>query len=116
MKEKIKKIIESNPVAFATMNKNKPYVIGVACCRVIEKDKILITDNFMNSTIKNILKNNNVSLVAWDKKCNGIQIIGKAKYYKEGKWLDYVKKMKENKGMPSKGAIIIKISKIIESK
>ncbi|MDD5606704.1 MAG: pyridoxamine 5'-phosphate oxidase family protein [Candidatus Pacebacteria bacterium] len=116
IRPKTKKIIEGNPVAFATVGNNKPYVIGTAYCRVVEKNKILITDNFMNSTIKNILENNNVALVAWDNKWNGVQIIGKAKYYKKGKWLDFVKNIEENNGMPSKGAILIKINKIIESK
>jgi len=111
-----KKIIENNPVAFATISGNKPYVIGVACCKVLNRNTILITDNYMKSTIKNILKNNNVALVAWNKKWEGIQILGKTKYYREGKWLDHVKKMKENKGLPAKGAILVKISKIIKSK
>lgn len=113
---KAKKIIENNPVAFATISGNKPYVIGVACCKVLDKDTIIITDNFMKSTVKNILKNNNVALVVWNKKWEGVQILGKAKYYKEGKWLDYVKKMKENRGMPAKGAILIKVVKVIKSK
>ncbi len=116
MKGKTKKIIEDNPLAFATIKNNKPYVIGIAHCRVVKKDKILITDNFMNLTVKNILKNDNVALIAWDKKWNGIQVLGKAKYYKKGKWLDFLRRMKENKGMPSKGAILVKIDKIIESK
>ena len=113
---KTKKIIENNPVAFATISGNKPHVIGVAYCKVLGKDTILITDNFMKSTVKNILKNNNVALVAWNKKWEGVQILGKVKYYREGKWLDYVKKMKENRGMPAKGAILIKVGKVIKSK
>jgi len=30
--------------------------------------------------------------------------------------LNYVKKLKENKGFPAKGAIVVKVEKIIESK
>ena len=111
-----KKIIENNPISFATIKNNKPYVIGVAYCKVVENDKILITDNFMKSTIENIIKNNNVALVAWDKKLNGYQFLGKANYYKKGRWLDYIKKMKENRDLPTKGAILVKVSKIIKSK
>ncbi len=116
MEEKIEKIIENNPVALATISGDKPYAIGVAYCKVVDKDTILITDNFMSSTVENIMKNNNVALVVWDKKWDGIQILGKAKYYKEGKWLNYVKKMKENEGLPAKGAILVKVGKIIEAK
>lgn len=113
---KIKEIIENNPVALATIRSNRPYVIVVACCKVIDNDKILITDNFMKSTVQNILKNNNVAIVVWDKKWKGYQFLGKAKYYEKGKWLDYVKNIKENKGLSAKGAILVKIKTVIESK
>lgn len=83
---------------------------------MLNKDTILITDNFMKSTVKNILRNNNVAMVVWNKKWEGVQILGKAKYYRKGKWLDYVRKMEENKGMPAKGAILVKVGKIIKSK
>lgn len=112
----IKKIIENNPVAFATVKNNKPYVIGVAYCKVIEKDKILVTDNYMKSTVDNILKNNNVAMVVWNNKWEGYQFVGKAEYFQKGKWADYVKRMKENKKLPAKGAILIKVKKIIQSK
>ena len=112
----IKKIIEQNPLAFATIADKKPYVIGIASCKIVEGDKILITDNFMKTTVRNVLENNHVALVVWNKKEEGYQFLGKAKYYKEGKWLNYVKGLKENKGLPVKGAIIIKIEKIIKSK
>ncbi|MFA5392488.1 MAG: pyridoxamine 5'-phosphate oxidase family protein [Candidatus Paceibacterota bacterium] len=112
----IKKIIEQNPLAFATIGNKKPYVIGVASCKVVEGDKIVLTDNFMKTTVRNLLENNNVALVVWNKKGEGCQFLGKAKYYKKGKWLNYVKKLKENKEFPAKGAIIVKVEKIIESK
>jgi uncharacterized pyridoxamine 5'-phosphate oxidase family protein len=112
----IKKIIEQNPLAFATMVNKKPYVIGVASCKIVKGDKVLVTNNFMKTTIRNISKNNNVALVVWNKEGEGYQFLGKAKYYKEGKWLNYVKDLKENKGLPAKGAIVIKVEKIIKSK
>jgi hypothetical protein len=114
--QEIKKVIENNPLSFATIKGNKPYVIGVAYCKVIDNDRILITDNYMRTTLENIKKNPNVALVVWDKNWNGYQFLGKCKYYKRGKWLQYVKKMKENKGLPAKGAILIKVSTIIKSK
>lgn len=110
-----KKIIENNPVTLATISGNKPYAIGVAYCKVLD-NTILITDNFMKSTVRNILKNNNVAMVVWNKKWEGCQILGKAKYYQKGKWLEYVKNMKENKGLPAKGAILVKVNKVIKSK
>ena len=65
---KAREIIENNPISLATVKNNKPYVIGVAYCMVVDDDKILITDNFMISTVKNILSNNNVAIVVWNKK------------------------------------------------
>jgi len=112
----VKKIIEQNPLAFATIINKKPYVIGVASCKIIDTDKILITDNFMKTTVRNLLENNNIALVVWNKMEEGYQFLGKAKYYKKGKWLNYAKDLKENKGLPAKGAIVIKVLKIIKSK
>jgi len=113
---KVKKIIEENALALATINlRRNPYVIGVAYCKVKE-NKIIITNNFMKNVIKNILNNPNIAIVVWDKKWNGYQFLGKAKYYQKGKWLNFVKSLKENKGMPTKGVIVVTINKIIKSK
>lgn len=109
-------MIEENAIAFATFNRGRPYVIGVAYCKVVGRDKILITDNYMRATIRNIQKNSKVALVVWDKDWNGYQFLGTCKYYQKGKWLEYVKNMKENKGFPAKGAMLVKVNKIIKSK
>lgn len=110
----IKKIIEENPVAFATVADNKPNVIGVAYVKVISKDEVLVTDNYMKQTKDNLIRNNNICLAVWNKDWEGYKLIGTAQYMDKGKWFDYVKKMPENKGLPAKGAIIIKISEIIK--
>jgi len=112
---RVKKIIEMNPIAFATVDNKKPYVIAVAFCKVVSDDEILITDNFMEQTIKNIKKNKSVALVVWQG-FEGYQLLGTCKYYKIGKWIDYVKNMKENKKLSAKGAILVKVNKIIQSK
>lgn len=111
---KAKKIIEENPVAFATMNNNKPNVIAVAYVKVISRNQIVITDNFMKQTKRNLAKNNNICLAVWNKKWEGIKLIGKAKYYTKGKWKKFVEDMKENKDYVIKGAILITVSKLIK--
>ena len=112
----IKNIIEKNPVAIATiMSNNKPNIVAVAEVRVVSEKEILVTDNFMNQTIKDVSLINNVCVLVWNKEWIGYKIIGTAKYFNKGKWLEYVKSMKENKGLPAKGAILIKVSKIIPS-
>jgi len=111
----IKKLLEKNPIAFATVDQfGKPNVIGVAYVKVISAKKILITDNYMNQTIKNLKNNANVCLVAWDKKWQGVKLIGQALYFTQGEWIEYIKKIKENKNLPTKGAIVVNISKIIK--
>lgn len=112
---RVKEIIEKNTIALATIDEGKPYVIAVAFCRVVSDDEILITDNYMEKTLKNIKENNNVALVVW-KGFKGYQILGTCEYIQKGKWAEYVKNLKENKKMPAKGAILVKVNKIIKSK
>lgn len=114
---KIKNLIENNPIALATITTDgKPNIIGVAFVKVVSKNQIIVTDNFMNQTIKDISENNNVCLIVWDDKMNGYKLIGTAEYYTDGQWKTYVTQMEANKGLPAKGAILVKISQIIKSK
>jgi predicted pyridoxine 5'-phosphate oxidase superfamily flavin-nucleotide-binding protein len=114
--KKLKGLIEKTPMALATaMPDGKPNVIGVACVKVVGEDKLLVTDNFMNQTIKDIKNNPSVAMVVWDKDMNGFKLVGKAKYFDKGEWLNKVKVMPENKGLPAKGAILVKVELIIKS-
>ncbi|MFA7707614.1 MAG: pyridoxamine 5'-phosphate oxidase family protein [Candidatus Pacearchaeota archaeon] len=113
----IKNIIESNAMGFATTDKNgNPHNIAVGFAKVISKDEIIITNNYLNETINNISKNNNVSLVVWqrdwEENCVGYELKGTAQYFTSGKWADFIKKIPINKEEPCKGAILIKINKI----
>ena len=113
---KIKKIVEENPVVISTVMKNGcPNCIAVAFVKVVSAKEILITDNFMNQTVVDMAGNKNVCLLVWNKQGEGYKIIGLAKYYQIGKWKKFVEKMKENKGLPAKGAIVVKVSKVIKS-
>lgn len=112
-----KKIIEGNPVAFATVNRvGKPNVIAVAFVKVISKNQALITDVAMRQTRNNLKENNNICLAVWDKNWKGYKLIGKAKYFSTGKWKRFVEEMPENKGEKPKGAIVVIVSKIIRLK
>ena len=112
----IKHIIENNPVALATViDGGKPNVLGVACVKVVSDTEVLVTDNYMNQTLQDILNNKNVCLLVWDKNLKGYKMIGQAEYFSDGKWLDFVKGLPDNAGLPAKGAILVKIEKIIPS-
>jgi hypothetical protein len=112
--DKIKKIIEENPVAFATSNNNIPNVIAIAYIKVVSDNEILITDNYMNGSKENLLKNPNVCLAVWDRDWNGYKIIGTAQYLTNGKWFDHIKELPENKDCPAKGAILVSVTEIRE--
>ena len=111
----LKKIIEENPVAFATVDKfSNPNVIGVAAVKVVSTNQIIITDNFMKQTKENIKLNSNVCLAVWDKDWNGYKLIGNAEYFTDGKWKSFVEKLPENNGFEAKGAILITIPNIVK--
>lgn len=112
-----KKLIEENAVAFSTVNKEgNPHCSVVAFVKVISKDEILITCNYMVSSIENIQRNPNVCLTVWNKdwqkNCVGYSLIGKAKYFTSGKYFEMIKKIPENQNEPCKGAILVKVEKI----
>ena len=112
----IKNIIEKNPVALATvMDSGKPNVLGVACVRVVSDTEMVITDNYMNQTLKDILNNKNICLLVWGKDLKGYKMIGRAEYFKSGNWVNFIKSLPDNAGLPAKGAILVKVEKIIPS-
>ncbi|MBT4870269.1 MAG: pyridoxamine 5'-phosphate oxidase family protein [Candidatus Diapherotrites archaeon] len=112
--EELKQLIESNPLSFSTINKTlAPHIIYVMYAKVIDKNKILITDNYMEKTKQNILYNNKVSLSVLVGEV-AFEIIGTAKYFEEGNYFDQVKNMPENKEEPCKGAIVVSVEKIVK--
>ncbi len=112
---KLKTIIERNNIAFATIDKNnKPNAVYFSGVKVVSKNQILITDNYINKTKKNILINPICTLVVTDSKFDkGHQLKGIANYFSSGKWLKKAKTLKENNGFPAKGAAVVTIKEII---
>ena len=109
--EDIKEKLEKATIAVATCDKNSnPHNIAIMYAKVSE-NKIIITNNFMKKTIENIKVNNKVSLVFWETE-EGWRIDGEAAYYNSGKWLEFIKNLKENNGFPDRGAIVIDIKNI----
>ena len=113
----IKDVIESHPISLATVNESgNPYVIAITCYKVIGDNKILLCDTYMENTLKNIKRNNNVALVAVSKDHTGYQFFGKADYYTEGELFQLCKELKAKKGLSCKGALLIEINKVAISK
>lgn len=112
----VKKLIEFEAVAVATVMENgNPNIIGVACVKVARGNQILITDNYMNQTVKDIQNNPRVALAVWNRKWEGYKLLGKAQYFDKGKWLERVRAIPENKGMPAKGAILVSVDRVMKA-
>jgi len=117
IKKELKKIIEENALAFATIDEiGNPHCIAVGFVRVVSKNQILVTDNYMFETRKNIQRNPNVALAVWNKEwkenCIGYGLKGTTEYFTDGKWYKMAKEILENREEPCKGAILITINKI----
>ncbi len=109
IKDKIEKAI----IAVATVNsEGNPHNIAIMYAKV-KDGKVIITNNYMKTTIENIKNNPNISLVFWEGK-KGWRINGKVDYYDSGKWLDFVKSLEENKGESANGALIINVEEVKE--
>ncbi len=109
--EDIKDKIKNKILALASVDDaGKPHPIAVEV-NDLKDNKIIITDNFMKTTIENIKESSWVSLLFWENG-EGFRIDGKAEYHSSGKWFDFVKGLKENKCYSPKGAVIVNILKI----
>ncbi len=113
----IKSMIENNACGLATIGKDgTPHNIAVAYLKVISKNEIIVSDNYLNETIENIKRNPDIALVVWAdnwrEDCVGYELKGKAEYFTSGKWIEFIKKIPINEGEPCKGAMLITIDKI----
>lgn len=109
-----KELIEKGILSLATCDlENRPNTVAVSYCRVVEGNKILITDNYMNKTRINLLMNNKVALAIWtsDQK-EGYQFKGIAEYLISGKWKKAVNEDPNNKGEAHKAAVLVTVEEI----
>ncbi|MBU0976671.1 MAG: pyridoxamine 5'-phosphate oxidase family protein [Patescibacteria group bacterium] len=109
-----KRLLENSIVSFSTSSiRCRPNLVAVSCVKVVAEDKILITDNFFGKTRKNLLDNSMVSMAVWSPKgTKGWQFKGTARYCTRGKWKKVVDRMKENKGLAHKAAVVIQVKEI----
>lgn len=113
----IKKLIEENAVAVSTVGiDGNPHCIAVAYVKVVSDNQILITDNYMVTTLENLKSNKNVAIAVWNKdwkkECIGYELKGVAEYFIEGTWHDKVKQIPENEDESCKGAILVTVNNI----
>ena len=97
----------------ATADKlGEPNIIVVEVNKLTEKREIVVSDNLMKTTLKNIMENRKVAILFTDNQTCWWRIKGDAKYDKRGKWFNFVKKLKTNIGYKTKGVLIIKVKQI----
>jgi predicted pyridoxine 5'-phosphate oxidase superfamily flavin-nucleotide-binding protein len=115
--KQLKNLIENNALGFATIDEdNTPHCIAVGFVKVVSKNQLLISDNYLVRCVSNIAKNPAVALVVWNQdwkdNCIGFELGGTAEYFSKGKWHEMIKKIPENKDAPCKGAILITVTRI----
>ncbi len=118
---KVKRLFKKQSlVAFATADKRgKPNVVPIFWKRILENEKILLLDNFMKTSKKNLLENKNVCLGFWDVKTEeAYKIKGKAAYHTEGTVYEQGKKFMQSKRAEAipKGVVEIRVSAIYTTK
>lgn len=115
--DQIKQLLESNAIAFATVNeKGEPHGIAVACPKIISDTELLLTDNFMGETRTNLEKNVNVALTVWnndwEEECLGFELKGVAEIVKDNEHHNLLRSMEDNEGLPCKAGILIKVTRV----
>ena len=110
----IKKVIEENVIAFATIDSNgNPNVVALACCKVVGNNLVLLSDNYMNKTRSNLLQNKICAFAVWTKdEKKGYQLKGFAEYLTSGNWKDKVDKDPDNDGLAHKAAVLFTVEEI----
>jgi len=114
---KVKKLFERlDLVAFATADKNgSPNVVPIFWKKISDEETILLIDNFMKMSKRNVLENNKVCISFWDSETEeAYKIKGTGIYhvkgiiYDEGK--DFIQS-KQPKRIP-KGVVEVKVAEI----
>jgi len=118
---KVKRLFNKQAlVAFGTADKRgNPNVVPIFWKKVLKKEKILLLDNFMRTSKKNLLQNSSVCLTFWDAQTEeSYKIKGKATYHTEGPIYEQGKKFIQSKRPEAipKGVVEIKPRAIYTTK
>jgi uncharacterized protein len=115
MTEEMMDAIEKDLVFLATASSEGiPNVVPIGFARPIDNGSILIADNYMNKTRKNIEENPNVAIVTKDAQKNPYQFKGNAEIFESGKIFDEVVEWAQNvmTKLNPKAAIVVKVTEI----
>jgi uncharacterized protein len=115
MTKEMLEAVEKDLVFLATSTKEGiPNVVPIGFARPIDEETILIADNYMNKTRKNLEENPNISLVTKDATKCPYQFKGKIEIFESGKYFDIVTEWGQNAmtKLTPKAAILMKVSEI----
>jgi predicted pyridoxine 5'-phosphate oxidase superfamily flavin-nucleotide-binding protein len=107
--------IEKDLVFLATSTEDGiPNVVPIGFARPLDENTILIADNYMNKSRKNLEKNPRISLVTKDSQKNPFQFKGKVEIFESGKYFDTVTEWGQNAmtKLTPKAAILMKVEEI----
>lgn len=115
MNEEMMDAIEKNLVFLATASEEGiPNVVPVGFARPLDEKTVLIADNYMKKTIKNLHENPKLSLIVADAKAFPYQFKGTVKIYKSGEYFDQVVEWAQNvmSELEPKSAILLTVEEI----
>lgn len=115
MNDEMMDAIEKDLVFLATASSEGiPNVVPIGFARPIDNGSILIADNYMNKTRKNIEENPNVAIVTKDAQKNPYQFKGTAEIFDSGKIFEEVVEWAQNvmTKLNPKAAIVVKVTEI----
>lgn len=109
--EEQKTLLKGHFVAIATVNNDgSPNLMVAEINDIPDEVTLVFTDNFMNRSKDNILRDGRICLTTWDEK-GGFKVYGKARYFTEGPWMEFLKPL--NKDLPCKGAVVMTVESVI---
>ena len=119
LNQRMKEILEKQkPIVLATATEDGiPNVVPVGMKKIIDDETILISDQYLNKTRKNIEANPRVAITVWDE-IEGYQIKGTVTIETSGPLFEETARWVEERGkslnqhLKSKGALILKITEI----
>ena len=112
--QEMKDTAEKTPAFIvATASKDgKPNGVPIANVKIISDDEVMLVDNFMQKSRKNIAENPVVAVSYWSKEDRyGYQLKGKARVEESGKLLDEARQWLKEKGSAfhSKAVVVVTV-------
>jgi predicted pyridoxine 5'-phosphate oxidase superfamily flavin-nucleotide-binding protein len=113
----IKILFDSQPlVSFATSSRSgNPNVVPIYWKKIIGRDTVMLIDNYMRTSRKNLQENSKVCITFWNPTTEeGYKLKGTAKHHTSGKPFETGKKYIQSKkpGRIPKGVVILKVKEI----